>query len=317
MFTSRGERDAAITPPGPDDEMSRETVTLLLDEVARLEAELRARDEAAPVDDWPADGPAPADAELRSKVEQLTAELAGRDETIGVLLEQTQLFEEAAAAQRDEWEQLTRWVEEVEQRVGERGPDDGRQAEELAAERKRSEEQARRHEAEQTAWNAQKRRLLQELDALRAAQAGHPSKALEAEVRRLRAACAALEHDAAAVAELGPLRTRLAEGNDAVKQLRDQLRQERDDRAREKNEAEAAVTVLKSQLARVTLQRSSEILAQNGPPARPSTLDADERIRVLRQHLQEIHAREAEQRAQRGLAARLSRLWKNTGPIKK
>ena len=177
MSTIRADGDAAINPPGPDEEMTRETVTLLLDELARLEAELRARDEAAPVPDaWPTDRSAAedADAELRRKVEELTAELAGRDETIGVLLEQTQLFEEAAAAQRDEWEQLTRWVEEVEQRVGERGPDDGKQAEECAAAQRRSEEQTRRHETERTAWEAQKRRLVQELEALRGA--GGPSR---------------------------------------------------------------------------------------------------------------------------------------------
>ena len=37
-----------------------------------------------------------------------------------------------------------------------------------------------------------------------------------------------------------------------------------------------------------------------------------QRIRAFRQHLKEIHEREAEERAQRTLTARLSRLWRKT-----
>jgi hypothetical protein len=312
MSMERAGNESTIFPPGAGDEVTRETVALLLDEVSRLEAELQARATAA--EDWSADQPGPDDSALRQQVAELTAELTGRDETIGVLLEQTRLFEEAATAQRDEWEQLTRWVEEVEQRVGDRTAGDPRQAEELAAQRLRSEDLVRRHEAERAAWDTHKRRLQQELAALHATPTGAPAEALESENHRLRAACAALERDAAAAAELVPLRARLDAADAERARLGAELRQERDDRAREKNESEATRAVLKTQLARASLQRSAEALTPGGAPPRNTALDADERIRALRLHLQELHEREAEQRAQRGLAARLSRLWKSTGP---
>ena len=38
------------------------------------------------------------------------------------------------------------------------------------------------------------------------------------------------------------------------------------------------------------------------------------RIRAFREHLKEIHTSETEQRAAAVLAARLSRLWRSTGP---
>src|SRR5262245_13822795 len=110
-------------PDGPvltgwntEDDATQEALALLQDEVARLEAELRARDEAL-LHAAPAPDADQADPALVRRVEELTSELAARDETVNLLLEQTQLFEEAAAAQRAEWEQLRGWVEEVEARV--------------------------------------------------------------------------------------------------------------------------------------------------------------------------------------------------------
>ena len=51
------------------------------------------------------------------EVERLKAELAGRDETILLLLDELSRVEEAQAASRAEWEQLTGWVAELEHRV--------------------------------------------------------------------------------------------------------------------------------------------------------------------------------------------------------
>ena len=60
---------------------------------------------------------APGEAELRQELARLDAELAARDETINLLLDQIQLVEEAESASRAEWEQLAAWVTEVEERV--------------------------------------------------------------------------------------------------------------------------------------------------------------------------------------------------------
>ena len=302
--------EAAGTPGDGGDALTRETVALLIDEVARLEAELRSRDDREPAD-WPADPtPSPEDRSLRGKVDELTTELSGRDEMISVLLEQTQLFEEAAEAQRAEWEQLTRWVEEVEQRLDGRGGDGGGLAEELAAERRRSEQLALAAETERRAWEGHRSRLEFELAALRTqpgSVAAAPPGRLQNEVRQLRETCLRLERDAAQAAAL---RERLGAADEERERLRVELARERDERAREAKEAAVEVTALRSQLARGALDR---------PPAEGQSppegdLDPDQRIRAFRQHLRDLHEREARERESKGLASRLSRLWRSTGP---
>src|SRR5260370_30351240 len=90
---------------GQNDDPEQDTVALLYSEIARLEAELAAHDAAAGL----AHEPEPVDPtannpKLEERVEELTAELAERDEAMDLLQEQARLFEEAALAQRSEWE---------------------------------------------------------------------------------------------------------------------------------------------------------------------------------------------------------------------
>ncbi len=106
-----------------------ETITLLQEEVARLEQELQWRDErqGEPTSNTLATfpdeaGPATAlesvaGAASNSEIERLSTELASRDETIRVLLDELSRVEEAQAATRSEWEHLVGWVEELESRV--------------------------------------------------------------------------------------------------------------------------------------------------------------------------------------------------------
>src|SRR5438270_8043476 len=102
----------ATTHETADVDPTQDTIDLLHEEIARLEAELLARDDAAlhAVDAEPAGGDGDEDGALRRRVEELTAELATRDETVALLLDQARLFEEAAWAQRAEWDQLHQWV---------------------------------------------------------------------------------------------------------------------------------------------------------------------------------------------------------------
>jgi chromosome segregation ATPase len=317
-----------------DERATDETVALLLDEVARLENELRARDEA---ESWRAEAPStvadppvvPGNPGLDSRVEDLTTALAGRDETIAVLLEQTCLFEEAAQAQRAEWEQLTRWVEEVECRVEEQGGRDSRLGDELATERRRHVEAREGRESEARAWEVQRRSLEREVSDLRARLAAPQLPdgsntalvTLEAENGRLREACAALDKAKAVAKEVKPLRERLAEALAERDRLRSELDQERDDRRREANEYEAELTALRSEHARALLESKAQFqpsaratTADSDSPENGSAAQADERIRALRDHLREIHQREAEERRARKLSGRLSRLWHRTGP---
>jgi hypothetical protein len=303
-----------------DDDPSRETIALLQEEIARLEAELRARDEALPAP-HPAPEPAEDDA-ARRRVEELVAELAARDELVALLLEQSELFEAAAAAQRAEWEQLSQWVEEVERRVDGREAGDAGLRSELDAERQRSDSLRRRAESDRREWEAHRAGLERDADHLRgllAQQVRSPEAdetafiALASENRKLRTTCAGLERAAAEAEALGG---RLAEALAELESSRNELRRVADDRERERNEHEAELAALRAGHARESLQRQGEPAGAAPAPAAPRgpALDADERIRAFRQHLKELHEHEASQRAGRSLSSRLSRLWRNTGP---
>jgi len=306
-----------------DDDPSRDTIVLLQEEIARLEAELRARDEsphADPADTAP-DGPGrDALAESQGRVAGLLAELAGRDETVEILLEQSRLYEEAAAAQRAEWDQLNGWVEEVERRVDGRDAEAPRLRAELEAERDRAETLRRAGESDRRTWEAQRAGLEREAQLFRNQIAGQRRGAedregatlveLAAENRRLHTACEASGKTAAEAGELG---RRLAAALSELDQARRDLRHLEDERQRERIEHEAEAVALRSRLA------GEAILREPGPaaaaePERPSAMDPDERIRAFRQHLKELHENEAARRADRSIASRLSRIWRHTGP---
>lgn len=321
--------DRRAEPPktswNADDDPDQDTLSLLQEEIARLEAELAARDEAL-LD--PAAGRSEGQEEdpdgraewHRRRVEELDAELAARDETVMLLLEQSRLFEDAASAQRAEWEQLQQWVEEVERRVEGRDLGDDRLRAELDAERSRADSLRRSAESDRAAWDAHRRGLEREAEHFRdrlARQANGPAAeeetafiGLAAENRRLRAAAVELERFRVIAAEAEDLGRKLAETSAELETVRGQLQRVEDDRRRETIEHKAELVGTRSEIARESLAR------EDGPaPATvPSATDADERIRAFRLHLKELHESEDQRRAGRTLSARLSRLWRNTGP---
>ena len=101
----------------------QEMVALLQEEVARLEQELHSYGERSPIDDPAAEdevGPSAATESAtaaRDEIERLKCELANREESVTLLLDELTVLEEAKAADRAEWEQLIGWVAELEQRV--------------------------------------------------------------------------------------------------------------------------------------------------------------------------------------------------------
>jgi chromosome segregation ATPase len=305
----------------PSTETSEDTVSLLLDEIARLEAELRARDETdrfePPAEPIACHGP--ADDELARQIELLTNELAGRDETIVVLLEQSELFEQAAAAQRAEWEQLHQWVQDVEQRVDSKDSREAQLESELQAERRRYEAQAQSIDVERKTAESRRQLLEREIQELRGRLSNRSSDLpgdqladeLERENRSLREFCARYEAAAGAV---GPLRQRLESTLVELDEVRTQLKQVEDDRQRERNEAEAELSAMRTRLASESSQRKAEEEQPAVDQRQSSAIEADERIRAFREHLRELHKNEAEERAGRSLASRLSRLWRSTGP---
>ena len=138
---------------------------------------------------------------------------------------------------------------------------------------------------------------------------------IEAENRRLRKTCDQLSRAAATAGEVEPLREQNAKTQAELDKAHAQIRSLEDGLARERKEHEAALAALRRELAREPLQRRE---GQEEPaiPAHQdlSLLTAEERMLAFRQHLQEVHQRELEERSQNRLSARLSRLWHRTGP---
>ncbi|GAC1450744.1 MAG: hypothetical protein NVSMB9_35390 [Isosphaeraceae bacterium] len=314
-----------------DDLLNEETITLLQEEIARLEAELRAHEEPAflPAQEerFGVECATRSDQEqlLQQRMKELVGELATSQETVSLLIEQTRLYEEAAKAQQAEWEQLDQWVGEVERRVTSRDAKDAQLASELNAERRRSEALLQSAVAEKAEWDAQSRGFEREAQQLRDAlvrksegssETQKASIALLEENRRLQTMCARLQ---LATVETEDLRSRLARVEQDLTHAKNTLEQAHDERERTRNEHEAELAGLRSTIATLSLKgEESSVTLKSSTSVHESTerttLDADERIRAFRQHLKELHEREAERRANRSLSSRLSRLWNHTGP---
>ncbi len=319
-----------------------ETIALLHEEVARLEQELRSRDRGP--SETPTDGAAPdpdrADAvyaaeeaaAARTEVSRLETELAAREETIGLLMDHLSRVEEAQAAGQAEWEQLCGWLAELERRVEGQDGDALLQLEErLAAEQRRADESRKQAEQDRGGAEVQRRIYEGEISRLRAALARDRSAGIEDEARggparrgpdseelesllaenlRLKAACEKQAGRPDALALEAGLTESLKE-RDA---LRRQLERLQDEQRSEQLEHAATVADLQTQLSRASLARPEPPeAAQEAATISPAP---DERLRfqALRQHLLDIHQQELQERKQKQLIPRLSRLWSRTGP---
>lgn len=314
-----------------------ETITLLQEEVARLEQELSRHDRgpSGPSTDGEALDPVRSDADVdaeqaasaRAEVARLEADLAAREETIDLLMDHLGRVEEAQAAGQAEWEQLSGWLTELERRVEGQDGDDLQQLEErLAAEQRRADESRKRAEQERRDAEAQRRTFEEEIARLRAALSGNrpaddqdeatqaPTsveiESLRAENLRLRAACE--EQAGRSVSE--SLDARLTETIQERDELRRQLERLQDERRREDLEHAATVAELQARLSRASLARPEPSGELEEPTPISPARDEQLRFQALRQHLIEIHEREEQERKQKQLIPRLSRLWSRTGP---
>jgi hypothetical protein len=256
----------------------RETITVLQEEVARLERELELRDdppwETVPGCAETEVAPFAASESARAahaEVERLQCELAKGEQTVALLLDQLSFLEEAKAADRSEWEQLIEWVAELEKRV--EGQDE---------------------------------------NALRQLQTTIGDQQRELESLRLRAGQESLERTADENSDA--LRLRLGEIQNERNELRHQLSQSEDERKRERLEYETTVAELRTRLSQASLIQHEAPQPVEKPDRRAEALESDLRIRALRQHLLEIHQREEADRRERRLTHRLSRLWSRTSP---
>jgi hypothetical protein len=329
-----------------------ETITLLQEEVARLEHEIQLREErqreATALDvpeslDGADDGAEMADrlenaTRILNEVEGLKTELAGRDETIRLLLDELSQVEEAREAARAEWEHLAGWVAELERRVEGQDGDTLRQLEnQLADQKHKAEALGVRSEQDRRAWEAQRQiyqeeigRLQQALDqAARAAEApgAHDRRvtdgpaadaglveALQAENLRFRTAWQELVERTPAADLAESLEAKLAETLKERRELRSHLEQVMDERERQRLEHEATVADLQARLSQALAAHAQRPHVENRPEVVSPEREIELRVRALRQCLLEVDQREKEERSQKHLISRLSRLWGRTGP---
>jgi hypothetical protein len=216
-------------------------------------------------------------------------------------------------------------VQEVERRVADRGDsgDDIRAA--LAAERNTSEALRQAAEKERLASEAQRQALVAEVERLRTRftqvvgesdAAVAAIQALENENQQLRDNFEAFSRSVVPAHEMNGAVQELHELRNQRDRLAQELKRERDDRQREHIEYEANYNAMKTQMARESLRRQEGQLKPGGTPHAEAghALEADQRIRALREHLKQIQDDETEQRMRRSLSARLSRLWHHTSP---
>ena len=301
----------------------QDTICLLQEEIARLEDELRARNEAtieanrAHVEERV--DAIPADFRSLARVDQLGADLAGREETIVMLLEQNRLLEEAEEAGREEWNQLHRWVEEVERRLDGREGSDRDVEDRLRAERSARESLQTEIEIDRRAWKSWRDAAENEIARLRAreAESGGSTQSseglseLESENRRLRQECLDFQKSTATVAEVGFLRTKLDAARGETAELERKYQLVRDELECERKRHEVEMASARSRFAREALARNNPA---SGSTSGNNDLSPDERIRAFREHLRELHVDESKQKEKRGLTNRLARLWNRTSP---
>jgi hypothetical protein len=326
-----------------------ETITLLQEEVARLEQELQWRDERQmePTSNTFASVPDEAEPATAlenlaggasdSEVERLSTELASRDETIRILLDELSRVEEAQTATRSEWEHLAGWVEELESRVEGQDENALRQIEiRLEAERQKGDALRMKSDHDRRAWEAQRQiyqeeiaRLQVRLDQVvtspeasgalegRVTQSSGPNvevvEALQVENLRLRAAWQELVERASAAEHTESSDTKLAATEEERRQLSRQVEQLQDQRKLERLEHAATVAELQARLSQASLPGPEVPPPEKSPAGISQMLEIDLRVRALRQHMMEMERCEKEERSQKRLAARISRLWSRTG----
>ena len=236
--------------------------------------------------------------------------------------------EDAQAATRAEWDHLAEWVATLEHRVEGQDGDALRALENrLAVEEQKADALRRKSEQDYRAWEAQRQIYQAEIARLQAGPGDVPTtrdapgpdssvvEAISAENLRLRAAWQELvERTTAATEHSEAVDARLAEALQDRNQYRRQLEQIEDERKKERLEHQATVAELQTRLSQAALRKPDEPPAEKKAEGISSELDIELRVRALRHHFQEVHEREKEERRQKQLTSRLSRLWSRTGP---
>ena len=281
ILTERIARTKAKPETQPeDDPFHDEMIQLLQTEIAELQRALIEQTAACPLsqtDDESTAQPSPGETELLvGRLEQLLDELQQKDEQVALLHSLLETAEEANRAEQEEREQLNAWVPDIEKRFAER----------------------------EREWQAQYEKL--EAENLRIAE------------ERDRAEAAAIaDTDDAKLEAVQRLANDLRREAESLRQQRDKTETENEHLRREIEAVEASVSreevvrlaQERAELARMRHELEAQAQADDNKSSRAAQ-SVDTNIRVLRQHLMEVHEQEKLEREQRSLSNRIAGLWK-------
>ncbi len=225
-------------------------------------------------EDLPADSVSHDESErLIERLEQLLLELHQRDEQVELLNDLLEAAENANRAEQEERQRINVWVSDIENRIG-------RQEEEWQAERQKLQETIEKLTAARDRAEA----------TIAADTAMERNEGIQRVINGLRD-------------EVETLRGELSQSTASCVELRRGL-----DEANRKDFREEAVQIAqeRAELARLRY----EIETSRQPPSKHvETSDSNLRFRALREHLNEIHDKEKDIRANAKLGSRISRLW--------
>lgn len=257
-----------------------EAVDLLRAEVEQLQYELAERDAqlmelaerngTASQDEF--DGG--EDDALLLRLDDMLAELERNDERYAMLEQLLAASEEQNRAEQEERRHLTEWVNDIEERLGEREAE---------------------WQAERSALDHRVTSVLGERDELMRRMAEQPT-----------------DQPGAAAPDL-ETRSQLHAAQDRISELEELLR-ERDSQLASKSEADAAVreehlklAQERAALARQQAEMAAKLAEADKLPSKPEN-EIDCRLREFREHLREIHNEERSS-APQTVSSKLSRIW--------
>lgn len=209
---------------------------------------------------------------LDERLEQLLAELQLRDEQVATLTDLLETAEEASGAEREERNQMSAWLKDIEERFGSREQE----------------------------WHIQLAKFEQSIEqltnerdrAVSVMNADTSNAKLEATEKLM----TSLRHAAESQ------RQQLQESEQTIAKLQSELKQVDHSQTREQ------LVQLAEQRAEVARQRQ-ELDAARQSEARSAPNEATLKLQVLRQHLNEIHNQEQQEKEERKLSNRIAKLW--------
>lgn len=209
---------------------------------------------------------------LVERLEQLLTELQERDEQVSTLTQLLNAAEETSRAEREERDQLNGWMRDIEERFGSREQE----------------------------WQLHRQTLEQAIQTI-TAERDHAETAINADTSNAKLeAMQTLMNGLRQTAE--SQRQQLKESETEIAELRQQLQRSNNSQIREQ------MAQLAEERAEVARQRQ-ELEAARQTENRSAPNDATLKLQALRQHLNEIHVQEQQEKEERKLSSRIAKLW--------